>query len=644
GLLSLVAGLLTASGIGIRYGLMTTRRDPTPAALAKILDFFEVEAGGVQENAVFWDSFGAELKGLVGKVAAGELDAARQGIIDRICAVMKRQQSPSRALLPVSIRFDNDFSETMTVLRLRSEDTPGFLFSFANALAMLEINIESAEIVTRGGEVRDTFWIQDLQRGKIVNPEKLQQLRAACALIKQFTYLLPRSANPGLALRQFGDLVNQMLFHPEWVHDLGTIRSQRVLNNIAALMGVSRFLWEDFLRMQYENLFPMISDPGLLEKKLGREDFLAELRTELAAAPGDQEQVAVLNSFKDRHMFRIDLQHITHHIGDIRFSTELTDLAEVVVEQMALLCFRQLEKRYGSPRLGDGRPCPWSVLAIGKFGGREMGFASDIELLFVYGAAGSSDGEQGLDNGSFFEKLVRLFLRDLKARREGIFHIDLRLRPHGDKGSLACSLEAFRNYYSRSGPAYQYERMALVKLRPVAGDPELGKQLMALRDAFVFNGQPLDIDNILHLRRRQMEEMVPPGTVNVKYGRGGLVDLEYFIQAQQIQHGAANPALRVAHTMVALEQLRQAGIIDEGLADRIHRAYRCLRRLIDALRAVRGNAQDLTVPAPGSPDFGYLARRLGYEDGAGLRKELDWSLALGAELWEPWRPQKEVEF
>ncbi|MBN1141470.1 MAG: hypothetical protein JXB25_06725, partial [Deltaproteobacteria bacterium] len=342
GLLSLVAGLLTASGIVILYGRMTTRRgratQPGSPGLVKILDLFEVETQEAADNAAFWPSFAAELKALAGKAAHGELDNARQGIIDRICAVMKRHQSPAKTLLPVSIRFDNDSSETMTVLHLHSEDTPGFLFSFANALAMLEINIESAEVVTSGGEVRDTFWVQDLGRRKITSPEKLQQLRAACALIKQFTYLLPRSANPGLALRQFGDLVNQMLFQPEWVHDLGSIRSHRVLNNIAALMGVSRFLWEDFLRMQYENLFPMISDPTLLEKSLGREDFLAELGAELEAVSGDEERVAVLNSFKDRHMFRIDLQHITHHIGDIRFSTELSELAEVVVEQMALLC------------------------------------------------------------------------------------------------------------------------------------------------------------------------------------------------------------------------------------------------------------------------------------------------------------------
>jgi glutamate-ammonia-ligase adenylyltransferase len=645
GLLSLIAGLLAARGIGIEYGHLTSRRDP-PApdqgkppfpALAKLLDIFDVTAPACRDESGFWSSFAGELRELVEKAARGEMTAARQGIIDRICAHMKKRSHRSRTLLPVSIRFDNDTSEEMTILHLRSEDTPGFLFSFANALAMLEINIETAEIRTLGDEVCDTFWIQDGQRRKITETEKLQQLRAACALIKQFTYLLPQSADPGLALRQFGDLVGQVLFQPEWVRDLVSMRSQKVLNNIAALMGVSRFLWEDFLRMQYENLFPMLSDPRVLDACPSRQELVAELKAELAASEDEEEQVAILNSFKDRHMFRIDLQHITHRIGDIRFSMALSDLAEVVVAEVAGLCFRSLGKRHGRPRQEDQSPCRWSILAAGKFGGREMGFASDIELLFVYEAPGQSDGEKSIDNGSFFEKLVRLFLRDLKARREGIFHIDLRLRPHGEKGSLASSLPAFRTYYCDSGPAYQFERMALVKLRPVAGDPELGQELMAIRDAFVYSGKPLDMGNILHLRGRQMEESVAVGALNVKYSRGGLVDLEYFIQAQQIEQGATRPALRVANTTAALEKLTEAGVIGDQQAAQIHRAYRCLRRLIDALRAVRGNALDLTVPPADSPGFEYLARRLGYGKNTDLEKELKWSMELGAGLWDPWR-------
>jgi glutamate-ammonia-ligase adenylyltransferase len=406
------------------------------------------------------------------------------------------------------------------------------------------------------------------------------------------------------------------------------------MDNLAALMGVSQFLWEDFLRMQHENLFPMVSDPEKLEEGLGKEELEERLREELAGVEQDEEKLAVLNEFKDRQMFRIDLRHITNRITDIRFSEELSDLTDVVVGQTMELGFAQLVRRYGRPICDKERPCRWAILSAGKSGGREMGFASDIELLTVYEGPGQTDGQNPLDNAAFFEKLVRFLLQNLKARQEGIFQIDLQLRPYGSKGSLASSLGAFKEYYSADGPAQQFERMALVKLRPVAGDEAFIEEVMAGRDAFVYSGTPVDYDNIRYLRQRQVEELVKPKTINVKLSPGALVDIEYFIQAKQIEVGAENINVRVTKSMVALKELAKAGAVAQPLAENIRKAYRCLRRAIDALRAVRGNARDLTVPEPESPAFGYLARRLGYDTSASLAQDLDWSLNFGRSLWE----------
>ncbi|MBR5705439.1 MAG: hypothetical protein IKX21_05670 [Deltaproteobacteria bacterium] len=625
GLLSVLAGLFTATGVDIRRARLTTRRE-----LRAVLDLFEVSLPEtITETAVFWNEFEEELRELLRL----EAPAARLRLIDRICSAMHDRPHPEHPLLPVAIRFDNEAAPDLTALHIRYEDTQGFLFSFANALSMLEINIENAEIRTDGTTVRDTFWIQDTQRRKIDDPGKLMQIRAACALIKQFTHMLPLSADPGQALRQFGDLVRQVLFQREWAGDLGGISSQRALNTLATVMGVSRFLWEDFLRMQHENLFPLLSDKNALEQSFSRNDFAAALDEELKSAESYDERAQILNKIKDRHMFRVDLQHITGRIGDICFSSELSDLADVVVERMAWLCYEHLSGQCGEPRLEDGRPCRWAVLAAGKTGGREMGFASDIELIFVYEGAGTCAGDPALDNGRFFEKLARLFVHDLKARREGIFHVDMQLRPHGARGPLATSLEAFARYYAPSGGAAQFERMALVRLRPVAGGAELAKEVMALRDAFVYSGAPLDIGEIRRLRARQLAESVTPGAINVKYGAGGLVDLEYFIQALQIRYGHELPELRVTNTAVALNRLQQAGIVGEELAERVRRVYRCLRRLIDALRVVRGNARDLAVPPADSSDFGYLARRLGYTPEE-LTAELDWSMRCCENLWQ----------
>jgi len=251
------------------------------------------------------------------------------------------------------------------------------------------------------------------------------------------------------------------------------------------------------------------------------------------------------------------------------------------------------------------------VLGLGKFGGREMGYASDLELLFVYGGAGRTE-KSGIDNGVFCEKLVQELRSLLEARAEGIFHLDLRLRPHGSKGPLASPLEAVRDYYRPGGGAAPFERQALLKLRPATGDEALAREVEAIRDSFVWSGEPWDRENALHLRERQARELVPPGRINVKYSRGCLVDTEYAVQYMQLVHGGDRPALRTPSTLAALTALRETGIFDEEEAEALEKAYRYWRGVAEALRMVHGSARDLLLPEPGSEDLGFLARRMRY--------------------------------
>src|SRR5262249_1031543 len=126
------------------------------------------------------------------------------------------------------------------------------------------INVERARVATAGDEVVDTFWVTDAAGKPITSEARIRELRVATALIKQFTHLLPHSPDPGQALRQFNALIRDMLSRPQWTVEFADLGSPAVLENLAELMGVSRFLWEDFLRMQHENLFPVLLDtPGL---------------------------------------------------------------------------------------------------------------------------------------------------------------------------------------------------------------------------------------------------------------------------------------------------------------------------------------------------------------------------------------------
>jgi glutamate-ammonia-ligase adenylyltransferase len=137
----------------------------------------------------------------------------------------------------------------------------------------------------------------------------------------------------------------------------------------------------------------------------------------------------------------------------------------------------------------------------------------------------------------------------------------------------------------------------------------------SLRDQFVYSGQPWDLGTALHLRQRQIKELVKPGVVNVKYSPGGVIDIEYAVQYLQIIHGREYATLRSTSTLEALQGVYRAKLISKKEHGNLHKAYLFLRALIDALRIVRGNAKDLVLPDRASQEFKFLARRLGYMGG-----------------------------
>ena len=654
GILSIIAGLFAARRIDILGGDIFTPRIERPAApeprgrqrvrqrrpphtaptvpTKKILDIFKVRTPE-KVDSVYWKGLRNELAGMIAMIASGKPEEAREKIIDEVSQAVGSKRESETHLFPVTVEVENESSPSRTRLYIQSADTLGFLFEFTNALAMLNVDIERVEIRTVGGEARDTFWVREPSGAKISDPERLHELRAAAALIKQFTHLLPRSPNPAQALRQFTALARQMLSRRDWTSELETLESTTVLSTLAELMGVSRFLWEDFLRMQHENLFPVVRDVPSLDGVHSRAQLEARLESQLREIPAGSDPLTRLNRFRDREMFRIDLRHITRRIGFRDFSYELTDLSQAVITQATRLCHEELRQRLGVPAGTGGEPCSWCLCALGKFGGREMGFASDLELIFVYETEGSTDGPQPVSNFQYFQEFVQTFLKTFTLRREGIFEVDLALRPHGQGGSLASSLEGFRRYYSAGGGAQQFERMSLVKLRRVTGDASLENRILEVRDGFVYSGRPLDYEDIRHLRRRQARELAPAGQVNAKFGPGGLVDVEYFVQARQIEAGHQAPRVRVSNTLEAIDRLRQGGHVSPELADKLTTTYGFLRRLIDALRVVRGHARDLNLPPPESRELAYLARRLDYDSPAALGSTLAERMEFARNLW-----------
>lgn len=646
--LSMICGLLFVYGFDILSGVVTTglypdvwpqfdhglparqrRGSPASAPSSVRRDFvnvFTVRPPWDLAEPQAWLNYEDDLLELMLLERTGRDGDAQGRLAKRVAAALDGCDPDPTPLRPVEVQLDNDSSADATVLKIRAEDTIGFLYELANAFALSGINIDAVDIRTDGNRVADTLWVSDAEHGgKIVDERRLEQLQAAVVLIKQFTHLLPKSPNPEAALLHFRSFLRELFQQPNWTEALSSLERPDVLDALAQLLGVSDFLWDDFLRMQSANIFPVLKDLSVLQQPKSADELQAALASELSSTTTAAEQIQRLNDFKDREMFRVDMRHILGCISAFgEFSAELTDVAETVVRAAVDLAWNDVAGRHGTPCLASGQPAPWAACVLGKCGGRELGFASDIEMLFVYSEEGETSGRTPISHAAFFQKLVERFTQSIHARREGIFHIDLRLRPYGRAGQIAVSRGAFEQYFAPDGPAWPYERQALVKLRPIAGDSDFGAQLLALRDAFLYAGEPFDFAAVRAMRERQVRQLVTAGTFHAKLSPGGLVDVEYLVQALQITHGHRSRALHNPNTHAAALALAAAGILSPDDHQRLQDAYIFFRRLIDALRMVRGDARDLTVPAVDSEEFEFLARRLGDASfTTGLQRQID---------------------
>ena len=577
----------------------------------KIVDVFIVRSVHPEPPTPdMWARYSDDLCTLLEKMQAGHRREARGELAKRVGDTFLGMTGDISPLYPIDIEIDNNSSELYTILKIGTPDTVGFLYEFSNALALNHIHIDRMFVQSIGNRVSDTIYVTDDEGHKIISPEKQHELRASIVLIKHFTHLLPHSPNPEMALLHFREFLGQLLKRPDWPDELAKLEQPKVLDALAKLLGVSNFLWDDFLRMQYSNLFPVVRDIDALATIKDRQHLQVELGIEIDQA---NDWRVGLNTYKDREMFRIDMRHILGYTPEFcDFAYELTDLAEVVVVAAFFRCADEMRAQYGEPRLEGGHLCPATLFALGKFGGRELGFASDIELMLIYDGSGKTTGPNVLSINEFFEELVQSFVKSIQARQEGIFHVDLQLRPYGKAGSLAVPLEAFQRYFNPQGPAWAYERQALVRMRTIEGDQELGEKVCGLRDNFVYSGESFNVTAMRAMRERQIRHLVSVGIFNAKFSPGGLVDLEYLVQGLQISYGGSNPSLRLTNIRLALAAIAEAGIITADDYIRLRKAHTFLCWLIDSLRVVRGNTKDVNIPPVNSEEFAFLARRLHY--------------------------------
>lgn len=546
--------------------------------------------------------------------------AARQKVNQWVAGRLKEEDTETlQYLYPVHLTIDTS-KKSQTGLTVVSEDTPFFLYALSTALSLTGVSIEQVEIRTISGRIEDRFSLTGPDREKITDPDLIDRVKMSVLLTKQFTYFLGEAPDPYAALLRFESLVEDVVTIPDQARWVDLLSNPKVMSDLAKILGTSDYLWEDFIRRQYENLLPMLG-PHINSRGFGIpvEELEDALSAEMKSAADRDDQKRILNEFKDRENFRMDLDHILNKSIDFRnLSFRLTQLAEVVVREAFRTTYDYLSKRYGTPQTVAGFETRYGIFGLGKLGGMALGYASDIELLFVYADAGETLGPEPIRNQEFFERLVREATGMIETKREGIFQVDLRLRPYGSAGSPAAGLERFCTYYGKGGEAHAFERLALVRLRTIGGDREFGALVERLRDEMVYDPESIDLPSLREIRRKQLDEKTRSGILNAKFSTGALVDLEYAVQILQVEHGAHRNSLRTPSIHTALEALVEIGVMDNEESEQLAEAYRFLRQLINALRILRGSAKDLYLPAVGSDEYLHLARRMGYDWEGGL--------------------------
>lgn len=306
------------------------------------------------------------------------------------------------------------------------------------------------------------------------------------------------------------------------------------------------------------------------------------LRKDLEASADYEGRLEVLRRFTRDQQNRIRDRDLSGQLGLENLFLELSLLAEAVLTESEQLARNELER---SGERGSG---PFAIVAMGKFGGRELTYHSDLDVIFFY----------DLPEGQEFA--TRLATRTISAlslltQNGWAYRIDAALRPSGNSGTLVSSLASFRDYHHEIGRTW--EKQALVKARPIVGPPDFRERLLrAFEEISYGDGADPQVvaSEIDHLRGRMEREIAKerPGRYDLKTGYGGLVDIEFAVQYLQLVHGRNRPNLREPNTLSALAALTDEKILDPGLAQVLRKAYLFYRELETRLRLALDQSTD----------------------------------------------------
>ncbi len=402
---------------------------------------------------------------------------------------------------------------------------------------------------------------------------------------RQVEVLLVSSADPDGAVHYLASLKQKK---PDDFQRL--VRLPSGLQNLIAVFSNSHFLSDEILQNPQ-----WLEQLGDLSRALPEEEYKRRLEEFLAAQPTGTPVALSLALFRRQQVLRILLRDVQGFCGLSETTEELSNLAGGILDVSYARIRAELVARHGVPRYvhqsGNSKECGMSVIALGKLGGRELNYSSDIDLMFVYTANGDTDGPDQISNKEFYKKVANQYTELLSTyTAEGMcYRVDLRLRPDGSLGEVCISLDGAKKYYQAR--ARDWELQMLIKARVAAGDRIEAVSVTRERISEKLN------------RRR-----LGKSAFDIKLAPGGIRDIEFLVQCLQRLHGGRVPWVRHGGTLLALGRLNDKDLLSAAEYGRLVSAYRFLRNLEHRLQFA-DDRQTHTLPT-GPRDLDLLARRM----------------------------------
>lgn len=431
-------------------------------------------------------------------------------------------------------------------------------------------------------------------------------------LAVEFVGYLPGCPDPDRAFNNFERMLAKVRGPLSMVTFL--LRKPSSLAILLQLFSTSQYFSE--LIIASPEYFDFLWEEGhqALDPKVLKDEILREAR-----GIWDNEELALhlIRRHRQRELLRIGYRDIILGEPLDRITRSISDLADALVEVSLTVAYRKEAQRHGEPRSSTGVLSRLVVLAMGKLGGRELNYSSDIDLMLIYELEGRTDGDRSIGNQEFFNQVVRSIVRLLSAStaKGFAYRVDLRLRPHGHDAPLCLSMKSTLAYYDQHGRTW--ERQALVKARPIAGSLRLGEEFLRAIEPFIYRRylSHVEINDIKAIKRRIENKAKKSGdSTDLKTSPGGIRDIEFVVQFLQLVNGGVLGEIRERNTLAALKKLVATGCINQDEHASLEMAYRFLRKAEHRLQFMF-DLQTHRLPDRPS-ELNKLALRLGYLSGS----------------------------